>query len=211
MFLKVCKAFFLNNEWKWLIFICSDMSGCILIIVWNRSSNGSNFSLLPSKVIVFELTGRIVSCWAVGRFCMLVKTSASLLIGSCSRAGMVVSCAGIVVSSKGLRSSWDLCTWLLDGIRPVKNSGTSIGDSFFPVTMSQALAFVVPSNGRSRNCSLLEFLLIFLEQFSSGLISGLSDGTFHLFCVKWPDPEYRAVWIWGNIWLSVASLIALWI
>ena len=28
---------------------------------------------------------------------------------SCSRAGTVVSCAGIVVPSKGLRSSWDLC------------------------------------------------------------------------------------------------------
>ena len=59
----VFRALFLNSDWKWLIFICSDISGCILIIVWKRSSNSSNFSLLPLKVIVFELTGRIVNCW----------------------------------------------------------------------------------------------------------------------------------------------------
>ena len=82
MFLNVCSAFFLKCEWKWLIFICSNISGCILIIEWTRSSNSSNFYLLPSKVIILELTGRIVSCWAVGRFCILVKTSSSLLIGS---------------------------------------------------------------------------------------------------------------------------------
>ena len=105
IFLNVCRAFLLSNEWKWLTFVCSDISGCILIIVWKRFSNSSNYSLLPSKVRMLELNGQMVSCWAVGRFCMLVKTSASLLIGSCSGAGTVLSCTWIVVSSKGLRSS----------------------------------------------------------------------------------------------------------
>ena len=36
---NVCRAFSLNSERKWLNFFCSDISGCMLIIVWNRSSN----------------------------------------------------------------------------------------------------------------------------------------------------------------------------
>ena len=135
-----------SKKWKWLIFICSDISGCILIIVWKRSSNSSNFSLLPSKVNILELTGRIVSCWAVWRFCILVKMSASLLIGSASAAGAVLSCAGIVVSSRGLGSSSGWLWWLRDGIRPVRNSRTRIGGSFSPVTMSYVSLFVVVFN-----------------------------------------------------------------
>ena len=98
MSLNVWRAFFLSREWKWLIFICSVISGCILIMVWKRSSNNSNFSLLPSNVMVFELTRRMVSSWAVGRFVgIFVKTSANLLNGSGSTAVAILVCAGIVV------------------------------------------------------------------------------------------------------------------
>ena len=60
MFLNVCSAPFRSKEWKWLNFICSVITGCIFIIVWNRSSRSLNFSLLPSNVMGVVVTGLVV-------------------------------------------------------------------------------------------------------------------------------------------------------
>ena len=82
MLRNVCKAFLRNNEWKWLIFFASVISGCIFIIVWKRSSKSSNFSDFPSNVTVVELTGCTVRVCAVGRLLIPTSMSASLLMGS---------------------------------------------------------------------------------------------------------------------------------
>ena len=80
MFLNVCSAPFRSKERKRLIFICSVITGCIFIIVWNKSSKSSNFSLLPSNAMRVVVTGLIViEC---GLFWRLTSTSANLFIGS---------------------------------------------------------------------------------------------------------------------------------
>ena len=66
-----------------------------------------------------------MSCWAVARFCMLVKTSASLSIGSCSVSGVTLSCAGIVYIKQRVVIIVRLS---LDGILSVRKSGTTTGD-----------------------------------------------------------------------------------
>ena len=50
--------------------MASVISGCILSIVWNRSSKSSSFSFLPSKINVFVDTGLSIvaacgCCWVV--------------------------------------------------------------------------------------------------------------------------------------------------
>ena len=59
-FLNVCIVPYLSNEWKWLIFVCSVIAGCISLIVWKKSSISSYFSPLPLNVIREVVTGRIV-------------------------------------------------------------------------------------------------------------------------------------------------------
>ena len=110
MFLNVCNAPFCSNEWKRLIFICSVIAGCILIIVWNKSSKRSNFSLFPSKVIGVVWTGLMVMDW--GLFCKLTNTSANLLSGSCE-----------VVARETLLLDFCLSRFGIEWIRPVRNSG----------------------------------------------------------------------------------------
>ena len=133
MFLKVCRAPFLSNEWKWFIFICSVMAGCILIIVWNKSSKSSNFSLFPSNVIGVVWTGRIVIVW--GLFCKLTSTSANLLSGSWGDSVTSGSGAGRVVYKETLWLDCCLSRFGIEWIRPVRNSGIGCWASLAPVTM----------------------------------------------------------------------------
>ena len=104
---NLCRAPFLSNEWKWFIFICSVIVGWIWIIVWNRSSNSLNFSVLPSKVKGFVVTGRnVIEC---GLFWRFSKTSASRLLGSCGCSAVTGSVTGRVVSR--VVSCADSCVW----------------------------------------------------------------------------------------------------
>ena len=59
MFLNVCNASLLNCERRWLILIASDVSGCILSIVWERSSKSSNILFFLSKINVFVVVSKI--------------------------------------------------------------------------------------------------------------------------------------------------------
>ena len=99
MFLNVCNAPNSAVREKF-IFIFSVIAGCILLIVWNKSSKSSNFSLFPSNIIGVMVTGRIViEC---GLFCRLTSTAANLLIGSWGVSGTSGSGIGRVVSKKTL-------------------------------------------------------------------------------------------------------------
>ena len=57
MFLKFYSASFWRCECKWLIFFASDVSARLLSIAWKRSPNNSRFSILPSKISVFNVLG----------------------------------------------------------------------------------------------------------------------------------------------------------
>ena len=83
IFLNVCTASFWRRERNWLIFIASDTSGCILSIIWKRSSNDWSFSFLPWQTSVFVDVALINAdniwghCWDA----IPAIASASLLIG----------------------------------------------------------------------------------------------------------------------------------
>ena len=57
MWRKVCNASFLKCAWKWLIFIASVISGCILSIVWKKLPKDLIFSFLPSNITVLVEVG----------------------------------------------------------------------------------------------------------------------------------------------------------
>ena len=111
------QRFLWRSEWNWFTFICTVVSGCVLINVWKRSSKSSNLSLLPLKVIGVEFTYRIVNDWVMDLLCISTTTSASLWIGSrgvsvCGRSnnGRVVL-NDILWSSSGWRFCWDCVLW----------------------------------------------------------------------------------------------------
>ena len=133
MFLNVCNAPLRSSEWKWFVFICSVKAGCVLIIVWNKSSKSSNFSLFPSNVIGVVWTGLMVIDWRL--FCKLTKTSANLFNGSCGISGTSGSGAGTVVSRETTWLDCCLSKFGIEWIGPVRNSGICCWVSVAPVNM----------------------------------------------------------------------------
>ena len=117
-FLNACNVSFLSSEWKIFIFMRLVIAGCILIIVWNKSSK--SFSVFPSNVIEVVLTGRIViEC---GSFCRLTSTSANLLIWSwavsgTSGSGADKSCPDICFESITVFQGSELSEFVLSRIQ----------------------------------------------------------------------------------------------
>ena len=130
MFLSVWSASFGQWAWKWLISIASVISGCILNIVWNRSSKCSKFLILPSKINVFVDTGfSIVAacgcCWvsvpaiASTRWLMEVFESEFSFLGVCWTTGKIMS---FYTTVDKFRFCIDWCSRFFK-VRPVRNSG----------------------------------------------------------------------------------------
>ena len=72
-FLNVCIVLYLSNDWKWLIFVCSVIAGCISLIVWKKSSISSNFSLLHQTSL-----GRL---WSIGSSLIWVNLEVDQYVG----------------------------------------------------------------------------------------------------------------------------------
>ena len=81
MFRIVFIASLLNYAQKRLIFIAFVSSGCLLSILWKKSTNSSNFLFLPSNIQVFVEVGFNIAdvidrCWNA----ILAIASANLLL-----------------------------------------------------------------------------------------------------------------------------------
>ena len=132
VFLNVCSDPFRIKEGKRLIFVCSVITGCILIIVWNKSSKSSIFSLLQSNVMDVVVTGRIlIDC---GLFWRLTSTSANLFNRSWGVSGTSVSGAGRVVSRETLGVDSCLSRFGFEWTYAVRNSGVCSWMSVASVT-----------------------------------------------------------------------------
>ena len=122
--------------------MASVISGCILSIVWDKSSKNSNFSFSPSKITVFVDTGfSIVAafgrCWhaipafASARRLWEIFASEFRFLGVCSTIGNLLS-----FDTCGDRF-WCCCDGGLRGVKmhPVRNWGISFVWAVCPVTM----------------------------------------------------------------------------
>ena len=123
-------------------FTVSVISGCILSIVWNKSSNSSYFSFFLSQNDVFVDTGLSIvaacgRCWvaipeiASTRQLMELFASEFWFLGVCSTIGEMWSCDTCV------ERFWYWCGGRLRGVkmRPVKNSGIWFVWAVCPVIM----------------------------------------------------------------------------
>ena len=133
MFLNVCSGPFRSKERKWLNFICSFITGCILIIVWNKSSKSSIFRSCSQMSRGVVVTGLIVIDF--GLFWRLTRTSANLFIGSWGVCGTSGCGADGVVSRETLWVDSCLSRFGCEWIRPVRSSGICCWMSEAPVTM----------------------------------------------------------------------------
>ena len=131
IFQKVSKARFVSNELNWLIFICSVMTGCILIIVWNKSANNSNLSLLPSKVMGVNVAGLIVIDG--GSSCNFTEKSANQLLGFCGGSALTGSGTCRVVSIDVSFADSCLCKSGWEWICLVRKLGISWWGRFFTI------------------------------------------------------------------------------
>ena len=143
---KMIVALFLEGMWNWLVLSASDIPGCILTIVWKKSSKSSKLSLFPLKTNVFVVVGLASDddvwccCWdaipviASARLLMGLPESEFWLCCVCPFTVKVLSCEVCVAMFYG----WVNCSengLLWKGIRLVRNSGILFSGAISPITM----------------------------------------------------------------------------